>query len=54
MKWNGVTNVRTYMDEYSTWGEIDMVMNIGQFLSGNFAYVLNDIKAECDPGPSPK
>lgn len=25
--------------------EIDMVMNIGQFLSGNFEYVLNDIKA---------
>ncbi len=25
--------------------EIDMVMNIGQFLSGNFDYVLNDIKA---------
>ncbi|RKX45384.1 MAG: deoxyribose-phosphate aldolase [Verrucomicrobia bacterium] len=25
--------------------EIDMVMNIGQFLSGNFDYVRNDIKA---------
>jgi len=25
--------------------EIDMVMNIGQFLSGNMEYVLNDIKA---------
>lgn len=25
--------------------EIDMVMNIGQFLSGNLEYVLNDIKA---------
>ncbi len=25
--------------------EIDMVMNIGQFLSGNYEYVLNDIKS---------
>ena len=25
--------------------EIDMVMNIGQFLSGNYDYVVNDIKA---------
>lgn len=25
--------------------EIDMVMNIGKFLSGNYNYVLNDIKA---------
>ncbi|MEE9367987.1 MAG: deoxyribose-phosphate aldolase [Pontiella sp.] len=25
--------------------EIDMVMNIGQFLSGNYDYVLNDIRA---------
>jgi len=25
--------------------EIDMVMNIGQFLSGHFEYVLNDIRA---------
>ena len=28
--------------------EIDMVMNIGQFLSGNRDYVLNDIKAVVD------
>jgi len=28
--------------------EIDMVMNIGRFLSGDYAYVLNDIKAVVD------
>ena len=28
--------------------EIDMVMNIGQFLSGNYDYVVNDIKAVVD------
>lgn len=28
--------------------EIDMVMNIGQFLSGNYEYVVNDIKAVVD------
>ena len=28
--------------------EIDMVMNIGQFLSGNYQYVINDIKAVVD------
>ena len=28
--------------------EIDMVMNIGQFMSGNFDYVRNDIKAVVD------
>ena len=28
--------------------EIDMVMNIGTFLSGNYDYVLNDIKAVVD------
>lgn len=28
--------------------EIDMVMNIGKFLSGNYQYVLNDIKAVVD------
>ena len=28
--------------------EIDMVMNIGQFLSGNYGYVVNDIKAVVD------
>lgn len=28
--------------------EIDMVMNIGQFLNGNHDYVLNDIKAVVD------
>jgi len=28
--------------------EIDMVMNIGRFLSGEYAYVLNDIKAVVD------
>lgn len=28
--------------------EIDMVMNIGQFMSGNYNYVLNDIKAVVD------
>ena len=28
--------------------EIDMVMNIGQFLSGNYAFVLNDIQAVAD------
>jgi deoxyribose-phosphate aldolase len=28
--------------------EIDMVMNIGKFLSGNYEYVLNDIKAVVD------
>jgi deoxyribose-phosphate aldolase len=28
--------------------EIDMVMNIGKFLSGNYEYVVNDIKAVVD------
>ncbi|MEN6456909.1 MAG: deoxyribose-phosphate aldolase [Prolixibacteraceae bacterium] len=28
--------------------EIDMVMNIGQFLSGNYDYVVNDIKGVTD------
>jgi len=28
--------------------EIDMVMNVGQFLSGNYDYVRNDIKAVVD------
>ena len=28
--------------------EIDMVMNIGKFLSGDFEYVINDIKAVVD------
>ena len=28
--------------------EIDMVMNIGQFLSGNYDYVVNDIKGVVD------
>ena len=28
--------------------EIDMVMNIGKFLSGNYDYVLEDIKAVAD------
>ena len=28
--------------------EIDMVMNIGQFLAGNYKYVLNDIKSVVD------
>lgn len=28
--------------------EIDMVMNIGQFLSGNYQYVVNDIKGVVD------
>lgn len=28
--------------------EIDMVMNIGKFMSGNYEYVINDIKAVVD------
>ena len=30
--WRGVNEVREHMDVYATWGEIDMVMNIGAFL----------------------
>jgi deoxyribose-phosphate aldolase len=33
-------------------GEIDMVMNIGRFLSGDYVFVLNDIKRVVDAVPT--
>jgi deoxyribose-phosphate aldolase len=46
-----ITDVKAYQAQRAIEegvDEIDMVMNIGKFLSGNDSYVLNDIKAVVD------
>jgi methyl-accepting chemotaxis protein len=39
--WYGVNQVRSYMDEYALWGDIDMVMNEG--VTQNSLMLMNDL-----------
>jgi methyl-accepting chemotaxis protein len=39
--WNGVTQVRSHMEEYALWGDIDMVMN--EDVTQNALKLMNDL-----------
>jgi methyl-accepting chemotaxis protein len=39
--WRGVTQVRSYLDEYALWGDIDMIMNEG--VTQNALMLVNDL-----------